>query len=156
MELTRQGWHRVLRHACFGVGVVAAFGCSHAPPDGLPTARPSSDAAAATTANAAAAAATATGTSAPATAPAPTADAAALRDWVRDLTRQHCGTCHIASLPTAKPAALAIFNLDAPNWSSTLSPQRLRAGFTRRLNGKLDEAGQLRLREFVESEIASR
>ncbi len=138
MKLARQGWHRPLWHACVGAGVAAAaFGCSHAPPAGLPTAQPSSDAAVATTAIAPAA-------------------AAALRDWARDLARQHCGTCHIASLPSAKPAALAIFNLDAPNWSSTLSPQRLRAGFTRRLNGKLDEAGQLRLREFVDSEIASR
>jgi hypothetical protein len=86
----------------------------------------------------------------------PPADLVALRDWTRDLAREHCGTCHIASLPTAKPAALAIYNLDAADWSATLSPQRLRAGFTRRLNGKLDEAGQQRLRDFVESEIASR
>lgn len=94
-------------------------------------------------------------------APAPAASAApadltALRNWTRDLAREHCGTCHIASLPTAKLAALAIYNLDLPDWSAALSPQRLRAGFTRRLNGKLDDAGQQRLREFVEAEIASR
>jgi mono/diheme cytochrome c family protein len=92
---------------------------------------------------------------APAASTAP-ANLTALRDWTRDLAREHCGTCHIASLPTAKPAALAIYNLDAPDWSSTLSPQRLRAGFTRRLNGKLDAAGQQRLRDFVETEIAAR
>lgn len=87
--------------------------------------------------------------------PAP-ADPAALRDWARDVARLHCGACHIASRPTAKPAALAIYNLDAPDWPSTLSAERLRAGFTRRLNGRLDEAGQQRLRAFVESEIALR
>lgn len=96
-------------------------------------------------------------------APAPTAaqvsastDPTVLRDWARDLARLHCGTCHIGSLPTAKPAALAIYNLDAPDWSATLSPERLRNGFTRRLNGRLDDAGQQRLRAFVESEIAAR
>ncbi len=84
------------------------------------------------------------------------ADVVALRDWARGLAREHCGACHIGSRPTAKPAALAIYNLDDSNWSATLSPERLRAGFTRRLNGRLDDAGQQRLREFVEAEIVSR
>ena len=83
-------------------------------------------------------------------------DPGALRDWARELARLHCGACHIASRPTAKPAALAIYNLDAPDWSATLSAERLRGGFTRRLNGRLDDAGQQRLRAFVESEVAAR
>ena len=98
---------------------------------------------------------------APSLAPSPAADSVpsdpgALRDWARELARLHCGACHIASRPTAKPAALVIYNLDAPEWLATLSPERLRGGFTRRLNGRLDEADQQRLRAFVESEIASR
>jgi hypothetical protein len=84
------------------------------------------------------------------------ADAQGLRAWAHELTREHCGACHIGSRPSAKPAALAIYDLDATDWPAALTPQRLRAGFTRRLNAKLDEAGRERLREFVESEIARR
>jgi len=80
----------------------------------------------------------------------------AVREQVRDYARTHCGTCHIASLPTARPAALAIYNLDAAEWSSTLTAAQLRNGFPRRLNGKLDEAGKEQLKKFIEAELALR
>jgi hypothetical protein len=44
----------------------------------------------------------------------------------------------------------------APEWSSTLTPEQLRNGFPRRLNGRLDEDGKRRLKSFVEAELALR
>ena len=78
------------------------------------------------------------------------------RDQVRGYARTHCGRCHIASLPTALPRALAIYNLDADEWSSTLTASQLRNGFPRRLNGQLDERGRQHLQTFIEGELALR
>ena len=79
-----------------------------------------------------------------------------VREQVRGYAKTHCGTCHIASLSTALPAALAIYNLDATEWSSTLTAGQLRNGFPRRLNGRLDEDGKRQLRTFIEGELALR
>jgi hypothetical protein len=84
------------------------------------------------------------------------AELQAVRAQIHAFATTHCGTCHKASLPTAKPAALAIYNLDAENWSSTLTAAQLEGGFTRRLNGRLDERGRLLLRTFVSNEAALR
>ena len=78
------------------------------------------------------------------------------REQVRGYARTHCGACHIASLPTARPAALAIYNLDAREWSSTLTAAQLRNGFPRRLNGQLDAEGKRHLQTFIEGELALR
>ena len=75
---------------------------------------------------------------------------------MRGYARTHCGSCHIASLPTARAAALAIYNLDAIEWSSTLTAEQLRNGFPRRLNGRLDDEGKRQLRTFIEGELALR
>jgi mono/diheme cytochrome c family protein len=85
-----------------------------------------------------------------------TAELQAARDQVRGYARTHCGTCHIASLPTARPAALAIYNLDSNEWSSTLTAAQLRNGFPRRLNGQLDNDGKRQLKAFIEGELALR
>jgi len=84
------------------------------------------------------------------------AERLAVREQVRGYAKAHCGTCHQASLPTAKPAALAIYNLDAEDWSSTLTAAQLKGGFPRRLNAQLDDAGRQQLRAFIESELALR
>ena len=86
----------------------------------------------------------------------PPAELQRVRDQVREYARAHCGKCHIGSLPTARPAALRIYNLDADNWSSTLSAAQLRNGFPRRLDGKLDGTGKQALRAFIEAELALR
>ena len=80
----------------------------------------------------------------------------AARDKVRGFAVEHCGKCHVASLPTARPAALRIYDLDAPEWSATLTASQLRNGFPRRLNAELDEAGRRVLRTFIEGELALR
>jgi mono/diheme cytochrome c family protein len=79
-----------------------------------------------------------------------------VREQVRAHAKAHCGSCHTASLPTAVPAALKIYNLDAKEWSSTLTAAQLRDGFPRRLNGRLDDAGKQELKTFIEGELALR
>jgi mono/diheme cytochrome c family protein len=81
---------------------------------------------------------------------------AALNERMRVFALQHCGTCHQASRPTARAAALAIYNLDAPDWSATLSRSQLEGGFTRRLKAQLDDEGLKLLQAFVASEVARR
>jgi mono/diheme cytochrome c family protein len=81
---------------------------------------------------------------------------AALSQRMREVALQHCGTCHQASRPTARAAALAIYNLDTPDWSATLSRAQLEGGFSRRLKSQLDEQGLRLLREFVAAELARR
>ena len=90
------------------------------------------------------------------TAATPPGDPVDVRHAVRALAKNFCGTCHQASLPSAKPAALAIFNLDADDWWSTLTAARLRGGFTRRLESRLDSGELQLLRAFVEHEVALR
>jgi hypothetical protein len=80
----------------------------------------------------------------------------AVREQVRGYAKTHCGTCHTASLPTAVPGALKIYNLDAEQWSSTLTSGQLRNGFPRRLTGRLDDDGKRQLRAFIEAELALR
>ncbi len=45
----------------------------------------------------------------------------------RDALVAPCGRCHQSSLPTADPKALAIFDLDQPEWSATMSREQLEA-----------------------------
>lgn len=127
---------RPQRHpaALLGLAIWAA-GCSHGPRPAAPTPPPASQ---------------------PAPALLAAAELHAVRAQIHAFATTYCGTCHKSSLPTAKPAALAIYNLDAENWSSTLSAAQLEGGFTRRLNGRLDDSGRALLRTFVSNEVALR
>jgi hypothetical protein len=70
------------------------------------------------------------------------------------LARDACGSCHQRSLPTAKPKALAVFDLDAPGeWSARMSGRQLRA-FPGRFGGALDETTRPRVRAFVDTALA--
>ncbi len=88
--------------------------------------------------------------------PVATGELEQVRERVRGYAKTHCGKCHLASLPSALPNALAIYNLDAKAWSSTLTAAQLRNGFPRRLLGQLDEDGKRELRTFIEGELALR
>lgn len=79
-----------------------------------------------------------------------------MRERMRTIAKTHCGMCHQSTLPTAKPAALAIHDLDSPAWPATLSRAQLEGGFMRRLNAKLDDEGKSLLRAFVAAEGAKR
>ena len=82
---------------------------------------------------------------APVVTPAPVAAAAAAdpRDATRraahDVLAEHCGECHESHRPTAKPKALAIFDLDKPDWPSRFDEHKY-ASALKRLAGRSDAA----------------
>ena len=88
--------------------------------------------------------------------PLATDEHAAVRERIRVEAKTYCGSCHQSSLPTAKPAALAIYDLDRDDWATMLTPARLQNGFPRRLNARLDAQGREQLRRFIEAELALR
>jgi hypothetical protein len=92
----------------------------------------------------------------PASAEAPAADTR-LSEEVRGLASAPCGSCHRRSLATAKPAALAVFDLDAAAaaWPSAMTARQLQA-FLQRLDGKLDARTRPRVRAWVAAETALR
>jgi hypothetical protein len=85
----------------------------------------------------------------------PRAEPKALREQVRALAKPHCGKCHLGSLPTAKPEALAVFDLDQPVWPARMEGRQLEA-FIGRIKGKLDPAGMDLVRAFVAAERAAK
>jgi mono/diheme cytochrome c family protein len=60
-----------------------------------------------------------------------------LAEQVRELAKPHCGECHQSARPTAKPAALAVFDLDRVDWYVTMADDQLES-FRRRSEGKMD------------------
>ena len=66
---------------------------------------------------------------------------ASLADQAREIIRSSCGTCHTTSLPTANPKALAIYDLDQPDWGATMSRAQLDS-FSQRVAGKAEWAGE--------------
>jgi hypothetical protein len=77
------------------------------------------------------------------------------REEVRLLGKRHCGTCHQGSIASAKPAALAVFDLDKECWSSRMSSAQLQ-GFFERMNGELDDVTRPRVQAFVARVLARR
>jgi mono/diheme cytochrome c family protein len=80
---------------------------------------------------------------------------ASLRDQVRALAQPHCGSCHQGSLPTAKPGALAVFDLDRADWPTRMQPRQLDK-FLGRIEGKLDEPRLRTVRAFIAAERGAR
>src|SRR5262245_25267567 len=59
----------------------------------------------------------------------------ATRRAAHDVLAQHCGECHEGHRPTAKPKALAIFDLDQPDWPSRFDDHKYKSALGR-LSGK--------------------
>lgn len=55
----------------------------------------------------------------------------AIRKAAHDALAEHCGACHEGHLPTAKPAALAIFDLDQPDWPARFDARRFQVALGR-------------------------
>jgi mono/diheme cytochrome c family protein len=68
---------------------------------------------------------------------------ASLADQAREIIRSSCGTCHTTSSPQANPKALAIYDLERPDWGATMSRAQLDS-FARRVAGKAEWAGEPR------------
>jgi hypothetical protein len=50
-----------------------------------------------------------------------------LRDRARLVLEAHCGSCHIGTLTTALPKALAVYNLSDEEWSAKMTKDQLQA-----------------------------
>jgi hypothetical protein len=64
------------------------------------------------------------------------ADPAGDRESARFILEKHCGECHREDSPRANPKALAIFNLNKPDFAATMSKLQL-ADATGRLKNLL-------------------
>ncbi len=80
---------------------------------------------------------------------------AAPREQGRQIVLRHCGSCHVKGSPQAVPAALAVFDLTAANWSAELSERRL-VEAKRRLSKSLSEAERKAFDAFIAAELAAR
>jgi hypothetical protein len=78
----------------------------------------------------------------------------AKRDEARAVLDKHCGSCHREDSPRADPRALAVFNLKKPDWSASMSDERLRKARGRLSAATPDEL--LRFDAFVAAELARR
>lgn len=76
------------------------------------------------------------------------------RDRARDLLLQSCGSCHRSSLPTARPRALAVFDLDELDWQRRLTDEQVHELRRRaRATKEIDAWDQPTLDRFVACEI---
>jgi hypothetical protein len=78
-----------------------------------------------------------------------------LREQVRALARPDCGSCHSGVSASAKPAALAVFDLEAEDWAASMTRPQLDA-FLSRIRGKLAAADLATVRAFLDAEAARR
>jgi hypothetical protein len=69
----------------------------------------------------------------------------------RAVLESHCGECHNSTLPTAKTAALRIFDLKEPDFAATMSDAQLSKALGR-VEGLGDQEALDRIRKFVTAE----
>ena len=79
----------------------------------------------------------------------------ALRVDARAITAPKCGFCHIASLDSAIPEALAVFDYDQPAWTARMTAEQLN-DFMKQITSSLDERTAPVVRELLEAELAAR
>ena len=86
----------------------------------------------------------------PDTEPAPQAAVLKWSEQARDALVPTCGTCHRSDLPTAKPGALAIFDLTKEVWWATLGEEH-DAGLLRRVRGStsIPDEDKLAVESFI-------
>src|SRR5688500_15955308 len=58
-------------------------------------------------------------------------DLTAIRTRAHAVMSSRCGSCHDSHRPSAKPAALAIFDLDQPDWHTHFDDARFATGLNR-------------------------
>jgi len=84
------------------------------------------------------------------------AEGIALRDDARAILKTRCGSCHDGDLATAKPAALAIYDLSKSTWADGLSAARLESMRRRIERSPASADDRARFAAFVEAELASK
>jgi hypothetical protein len=86
--------------------------------------------------------------------PAPPGDPrATTRQAAHDVLAEHCGECHEGHRPTAKPPALAVFDLDKPDWPERFDEHKFQSAL-KRLAGKSPAARDAFI-AFRDAELAA-
>jgi len=80
----------------------------------------------------------------------------ALRAEAHEILGAYCGKCHDSKLPTAKPSALAVFDLAQADWADRLTGERLEHILGRMESFGVPEPSRVRLRAFVAAEKRAR
>jgi hypothetical protein len=83
------------------------------------------------------------------------ADFPQLREQARLVLEAHCGECHLQGYDSTRPGALAIFDLDEPDWSSRMSERQLRSVVVR-IKNDLDMNEQPRLIPAADQAVVER
>jgi len=79
-----------------------------------------------------------------------------LREPAREALKASCGRCHDHDRPTARPAALRIFDLREHDWSARVTDVQM-DHMVARLDGfQMPPADQVAVRKFLEAERARR
>ncbi|HKA86333.1 MAG TPA: hypothetical protein VKE22_01665 [Haliangiales bacterium] len=81
---------------------------------------------------------------------------AALQAEARTILGKYCGRCHDSDSATAKPAALAIFDLKDKGWFNHLTKDRLSHILNRMDSFGVPAPEQVRIKAFVAAELAAR
>lgn len=87
---------------------------------------------------------------------ASTGERSTLRGEARGILGTYCGRCHDGKLATAKPSAMAIFDLSKLDWADGLSDERLDHLLGRMDSFGVPEPSRVRLRAFVDAEKRAR
>jgi hypothetical protein len=79
-----------------------------------------------------------------------------LRDQARQVLEGSCGRCHDRTRPTAKPAALRIFDLHQPEWAAGMSSEQMN-----HMSGRFEGFGmpipdRARVQAYIDAEITRR
>ena len=92
----------------------------------------------------------------PPSSPPPSTTAALAPAPAQAAFEHHCGECHRSDLPTAKPAALAIFDLTQGGWPTRMTEHQLEAA-TRRMKGvKASDEERRAALSLIDAELARR
>jgi hypothetical protein len=79
-----------------------------------------------------------------------------LREAAREALRSSCGRCHDHARPTARPAALRIFDLQEPDWSARVTDEQMDHMVGRFEGFHMPEADRVTVQRFLDAERARR
>lgn len=79
-----------------------------------------------------------------------------LRESAREALRTTCGHCHDRAQPTARPAALRIFDLAQLDWSARVTEAQMDHIEERFAGFKMPAADRVTVRRFLDAERARR
>jgi hypothetical protein len=79
-----------------------------------------------------------------------------LRDDARAVLKETCGRCHDSARPTAKPAALKIFDLHEQEWSARMSDVQMGHMANRFEGFGMPVPDRARVQAFIDAELARR